>query len=270
MEDIFKFVNDESQSTQGGRFGLNEKAIVDNVQLLKTKDNNDYIKITFLIGDSEHNMFIFDVNKKSSLYLKGNRVQPGTKDHAIALRNKIKSVLATITHVLKAFGLNSEEFQKTLAKTPARSMIDYFKKGLKHCDSKKIQGKVVDIFLEYQTKIPKNSNKTYLQIPQYVYDGKFLIEHIEPVGKWNEIIDEREGLYYQDDSGNKHPFKRNAEYMASFKAKRQFLEGEDEPSSDSVKNILSSANELPAQPDIMEPRPDLSEDIENDDDGLPF
>ena len=82
----------------------------------------------------------------------------------------------------------------------------------------------MDVFLQYQWQIAEGQNKTYLEIPKNLKDGKFLCPAMP--GTFEEVRDAT-GLYYINRKDNTyHLFTRSSSYLSSNKAIRQTIEEE--------------------------------------------
>lgn len=93
----------------------------------------------------------------------------------------------------------------------------------------------LDMFCHWQWQPSGENTKTFLDLPKKMSYGRWLSPAIEPVGQWTEKRvanpdnSKPVALWYVDEAGNVHPFKRNGWFMNSNFAKQQNLGLPDEP-----------------------------------------
>jgi hypothetical protein len=221
---VFGTVNDTDESLKGksggGKFGLNHGNIT-KIEFTATagKDSGpgNAVDIWVQIGEREYRRRLYETT--TGLYGKKNvLIEPGQEGYAELYVEDMKQKMAVIVHAVKAIGVTQAQID-TIFTTPATSFTDWATK-ITSLVPAEFQKKPVDIFLEYQWEIGEDQDKTYPELPKNMKGGRFLDSSVAPVGKWNEVRDEK-GLHYKDDAGNIHPFDRSLAFMESNKGIQQ-------------------------------------------------
>jgi hypothetical protein len=139
-----------------------------------------------------------------------------------------KALSAVITQILKCFRTEADitaGFARPIANFRefieiTRSMLppNFFEVKL-------------DIFLQWQSKISNENDRTYLEIPQKINQGKFVVASVPPQG--GEWIEDRTAthLRYKDAAGNAHPFERGKWWMESSGCATQQTENTGAPAA---------------------------------------
>ena len=230
-------IDDEDSSLKGGdskygNFGLNQNCYFTKFEFNPNGGANgtnmEVIDLEIKIGEKDFRKRIFDVDPTKPLYgTNGQLLSPDSPEYLDAFIKAKKQISAVVIHAVKALGVTQEQIN-TAFQIPVSSFKEWITKiiSLLPADFKK---RPVDVFLQYQWKIAEGQNKTYLEIPKNLKDGKFLCPAIE--GTFKEVRDSK-GLYYFDESINKvHLFVRTASYLASNKAIRQTTEDDILPTN---------------------------------------
>lgn len=218
-------VNDTDESLKGksggGKFGLN----VGNVTKIEFLDNAgkdgaaaNAVDIHVQIGDREYRRRLYETT--GDLFgPKNTKVAPGEEGYDDLFYADMGQKIAVIKHTLKAVGVTDEQIAKVSATLDPTKIADGMK-ALVALAPAGFQTKPVDVFLEYQWEIAEDQDRTYPELPKNMKGGKFLIPSVTPVGKWTEVRDDK-GLHYSDDTGNVHPFDRDANFMEGNKGTQQ-------------------------------------------------
>lgn len=228
----FGFVDDTSeelQSKSGGKFGLNQGAFLTKLEYNPNaggKDNPtgaEAIDITVQIGDRDFMSRIFPTDKVFDS--KGNEItDKNSNEYRKAYNADWKQKNAMLVHILKS--VTTEENIKTALTRPINSFKEFGEivQGLVPADAK---SKPLDVFLEYQWQPSSGQDRTFLQLPRNMKGGYFIVPMMNPSsGAWTEVRDDK-GLHYEDAQGNRHVFKRDANFMEGPKA-NQIIEGEEQ------------------------------------------
>ena len=220
-------------SKSGGKFGLNTGNIVKfEYNGLAGKDNGpaDAIDITFMSLDKkEYRLRIYDIT--GSLYGPNNTQIASGESGYDALYEKEKTQReAVITHVVKALGGDEQSMNNAIAKG---NVVDFktWAEAITNSKPANFADFPVDAFVEYQYSIKDENKMTFLQLPQNMKGGRFLSQHIAPVGTWKSEPTADGGMRYIDDAQNEHPFVKSANFMQSPKANQIFLDANGEESS---------------------------------------
>src|SRR5690606_31964636 len=104
----------------------------------------------------------------------------------------------------------------------------------------------LDIFMQYQWQIRPGQNRTYLEIPQSMKNGKWLCTTMPDAGEWKEVRkkdpsdNDQKALIYTDEVGNIHPFTRYGRYVNGALANQQ-KNGDAEQQDAAAANIAQGA-----------------------------
>lgn len=231
FNEIFKAkdTDKELQGKSSGNFGLNAGV---NVVLLAYTDKagkkdaegnateGHAFDIHVQVKDREYRTRIYDLQGSDLYNAKNTLIKPGEEGYEALYKAEGSQRVAVIKHALKSVGVTDAQID---AMQPT-SFVDFFQKA-GALVPQGYQTKKADVFLEYQFT-PNDEGKTFLQLPRNMKGGPFLLPAIQPNGAWKEIRTEEEPLAYVDDSGAKHPFTRNENFMGSEKAIQQGVEGQ--------------------------------------------
>ena len=178
------------------------------------------LDVVFNINGKDKNYRVFPVKKA---YGKNN--VEVTDPNAPEFKDAVKNTNARISHILKA--LLPEDFVKTSLGRPFKGFKDY----CQHCMTilpKDFAERKLDIFMQFQWQISTGQNRTFLDIPTKMNQGKWLCAAVEPVGgDWKEVRKEspddkdQAALTYVDGAGNIHPFVKTGWFVNSNYAKLQ-------------------------------------------------
>lgn len=236
----YGYVNDEDAIRSGSNivFGLNTpcKLIkfgwIDNAG--KGGAAGEALDIVFDVNGTEKGYRMFPVTKA----YKGK--EEVTDPKSPEMQEAYKQFSAIITHILGCY-VPKDQITVAFAKKIA-SFQEYCKiaKGLLKKDA--VENTVLDIFFQFQWQMTGENNRTFLEIPRKMSNGRFLSKAVAPLnedgtpGEWKAVVkenptdSEKEALTYVDGAGNKHPFVRNGWFMNSNYAKVQKENGEDDDS----------------------------------------
>lgn len=225
---MFGYVNDNDEalvSKAAGKFGLN----TGNITLLafvtdagKDKTAGNAVDIHFTAGGKEYRRRMYEVT--GNLYSKsGEQIDSTHAEYAEAHKVATNQVLAVITHAVKAVGVTDEQLQKALSVPGITTFADWCRITLSLVPTD-YQTRLVDGFVQYQYSITQGQDKTFLELPKNMKQGRFLSPHIVPVGVWEEVRDV-DGLSYKDSAGNIHPFIKTASFLASDAAIQKTTKG---------------------------------------------
>jgi len=211
---------------EGGRFGLNENAHFTDFAIREDKNGNPYVAYTVRIGDREYYGSIFFPKYGDQLYHKGERIGTDHSEYAEQFKNRMKTAQRTLTHVLKAAGVNPKSLEEEFT-TPAKTLEEYLRRSIKYLPSN-YKEVPVDVFLQYGNPDP-NTGIKYLRIPRSIGYGFFIVPHVDPAGQWKEVRTDKK-LYYEDDNKILHPFKRSEFFLNSPHAHPSNVNNNEQPS----------------------------------------
>lgn len=239
-------IDDEDASLRGGggnygKFGLNQNCFFTKFEFNPNAGANgasmDAVDLSIQIGEKEFMKRIFDVDSNRQVYgPNGQLLNPGDRGFDEAIEKVKKQVSAVVIHAIKSLGVTQNEINAAFV-NPVNSFREWAIKliGLLPKDFTK---RPVDVFLQYQWQISEGQNKTYLEIPKNLKDGKFLCPAMP--GTFEEVRDAT-GLYYINRKDNTyHLFTRSSSYLSSNKAIRQTLE--EGTNSTNLNNETSQAS----------------------------
>lgn len=223
---VYGFKKDNSedlQSKSGATFGGNfGNCYLTGFELKDTSKEGDEermaIEVNVKVGDRDQKIWFNEINQA---YHEGEKVYPGDEGFEQE-RDKIAiQQNATIVHFLKAVGVTEETLENALGEG-----FDSFRPYAKKITSllpTGFENKPLDVFFEYQFDFKTNkdgdlNDKTYPTLPKNMKGGYFIVP-AQP-GNWKEVRD-GEGLHYENEKGDVHPFKRNQKFMDSNKGTQQ-------------------------------------------------
>ena len=212
-----------AQRKEGGVFGLNTKAKFDTIEVSESKNGNVYFRYVVKVKERTYNGALFDPTQGKVFY-NGKEIDPTHPDYEKAITSRITSTSRIVTHILKAAGVNPKSLEEEFKDNPASDFEEFLRRSLKYlpADYKDHQ---VDVFLQWMRR-PTKEGRRFLEIPDTLTYGYFVVKHVEPQGEWKE---ERtsEHLKYVDNEGNVHPIKRDSFFLSKPMAK--------DPSEDAEK-----------------------------------
>lgn len=128
-----------------------------------------------------------------------------------AMKDAKAELSQVITHILGCF-VDKDAIKAAFSK-PITSFKDYVKtaEGLLPAGYQEIP---LDIFMQYQWAIKGDNNRTYLELPKNMKQGKFLAKGT--TNDWKEVKTSK-SLRYVDSTDEKviHPFQRSEWWLAS-------------------------------------------------------
>lgn len=108
--------------------------------------------------------------------------------------------------------------------------------------------KPLDVFLQWQYQITNENDKTYLEFPKKIQQGKFICAAVAPInGEWKMVKTEEDGFYYEDGTKNKHPFFSRSKYFMDSNWFKQQKEGGSE-TSNALNNTNTNTGNTAASP----------------------
>lgn len=197
--------------------------------------DQDALEIIFEINGVEKSYRKFPVTKAYLKTKKGEPQQETTDPKHKAFIEAVDDLNSSVVHILRAF-VDNMTIEAALAKKIA-SFKDFcnITAGLLPAKYDEV---ALDIFLGYQWQMSTGRDKTYLDIPTKVKQGKWLCKEVPGIWEERKVPNPqektREALYYikvdkegkpvLDSEGKeiKHPFIRNGWYMLSNYANQQY------------------------------------------------
>lgn len=178
------------------------------------------LDIEFTIQDRENPVRYrkFPVTKA---YHEGQEI---TDPSHTAFKSAVADLNQVVSHILGCFS-DKEEIKKMMTSKPITSFKGFCQAAMA-CLPKNFSEKSLDIFFQYQWNISDGKDKTYLELPKNMKQGKFLAPATTNV--WQEIKTNK-SLKYVDstDPTIVHPFQRGEWFLNSNWANQQ-KEGGDE------------------------------------------
>jgi hypothetical protein len=184
---------------------------------------------------------IFEINGTEKSYRKfpivkafGKNNEEITDPNAPEFKEALGDFNAVITHILHTF------VDSGTLKASMQRRITSFKEYCQLCESilpKDYATIPLDIFMQYQWQLRGDQDRTFLEIPQKMKYGKWLVKAVTPVGSWkavktpNPADEDRAALIYKDDAGNIHPFVKTGWFVNSAFANQQKVASSDSSST---------------------------------------
>ena len=189
------------------KFGLNQKCRLIAFELRTgTKTNFAYIKIG--IGDKNVVTTNFNPDRvfvDNKLVFHKEKVEEAQKKNKEYLRSFIEPFVTP--------DIIDDEVK-------GKTSYDDYVKALVNCLPANSDEIDLDVFLQYQFTIQKDKDRTWLEVPRNLKQGKFLCKTIYADFKETRSDDEDFALEYDAD-GEKHPFYRSKWFMESNYASAQ-------------------------------------------------
>lgn len=233
FSNIFKIKDtDESLKAKSNsfNFGLNTGSITEFICKKTEKEGEEdlySVNITFSVGNDDKKIFL-GVTPGRKVFAGSEQLSPGEDGYDEALIADYIQSVAVIKHALKAVGVSDQVIENKINQLdPSPDAILDGIAELVALAPANMASKKVDAFLEWQWSIPKDKDRTFLTLPKNMKGGTFLVAHQAPVGKWTEVRTEKE-LHYVDNSGNKHAFTRDENFLSGNKGNQQTLKGNQE------------------------------------------
>ena len=235
-------INDTDESLKaksGGVFGLNQGNVTEFEYKDKNKDGetSHSVIIGVQIGDRTYRRFFY-FNADEKVYVKGELSDSSAEGYWEAYGAVLVQRIAVIKHALKAVGVTQQQIDQVVSQIDPSDIVGGVKMLLELLPGD-YKTKPVDVFLEYQWSIKKDQKETFLEVPDSMKGGIFLIPAVQPTGKWTEVRNE-DGLSYVDNAGSIHPISRSAGYLDSPRAEKQTLEGNAKTASNGFNSAASN------------------------------
>lgn len=214
--------SDELRTKSGGKFGLNQGVFLTKFELNKNagkdKSEQDALDIEVQVKDRAETSRIYPTDRVFDG--DGNEItDKNSKAYIDGYNEDWKHKNALIIHILKNF--RTDEEVRQAFSVPINSFADFINIAAGLLPNN-FASKPLDVFLEWQWTIPKGKDQTYLQLPNNMKGGAWLVPHMEAQGEWKEVVDAESGLKYVDsETGREHAFTRSANFMNSNKAQQQ-------------------------------------------------
>lgn len=199
---------------------------------------------------------IFNINGTEKSYRKFPVTQGFDKNNqavkdpnSAEFKEAVLTFNSVITHILHCY------MDETTLKAGLNRPIRSFKEFCEIAASllpKDFTTEKLDIFMQYQWNIRQGQNRTFLEIPNSMKNGKWLCKAMQPVGEWKEFKkdlvgladNDQNALYYADEAGNRHLFSRHGRYMKGNLANMQKTK-EAEQQDQAASNIAHNTNTPP-------------------------
>jgi hypothetical protein len=193
-----------------GSFGLNQGTLVSFDLVQDEQSSANYLHLVVKINESEYQKRFYE---PTQVYYSGVQID---KTHTEYEKQKDKAeddFSAAIVHIVEAF-VPRAKVDATLAPGIA-DFKDFANKMTNLVATSPDKDKPVDIFLQWQSKVV--NDKQYLEIPNRVGQGLFIVPHV--AGNFKE---NRDGgtLRYLNELGEVHPISRSAWFMDSANGKK--------------------------------------------------
>jgi hypothetical protein len=191
------------------KFGLNQNATAMPLEVVESKNGNEYLKLTVHLGEKKFYWFGFEVTRA------WDKDKDGWVEEGEVFEAALDELADSIFDILKAFGVPENEARWA----QDESYNDFIHRAAKLTKKKKA---VVDVFLEWEPKIREGQERTWLQLPKSARFGQFICQSIP--GEFAELntADDWEYLVYEDESEldeegkpYRHPFVRSNWFMNS-------------------------------------------------------
>lgn len=177
--------------------------------------------------------------------------QPVTDPNSSEFKEAVQTFNSVVTHILHCFVTSDDlrlAFNRPIPdfKTFCEIAASVLPKNFKEIK--------LDIFMQYQWSIRPGQNRTFLEIPSSMKNGKWLcVAQIPQAGtngpaEWKEFKKDIVGLadndsnalYYMDGAGNRHLFSRHGRYMKGNLAIQQ-KDGDAQAQDAAASNIAHQA-----------------------------
>jgi len=210
-------------------FGLNTGKLVKfeyNPNGGKGGSPKDVIDIAFTIGSSEVRSRIFDftpnwaLDKRVKEEKTGNYkyvpVQPGEQGYNDLVTEGKNKQIELLLDILIAAGVDEalkDHYKKTFVKKKHQQTFKEIAVFLSDIFKNKKPDSLLDIFLQYQTKLQTGNDRVFLELPRDEKYGKIITKHRE--GVFTKKVDDHGIHFMNSDTGEIHPFKRNVWYSTT-------------------------------------------------------
>ena len=193
--------------------------------------NNGVFAFSFNVkkGDSEYYGSIYEPKR---VYRSGKQLMETDEGYAQALEADMRQAMGAIVHVLKAAGLTELQLENAIKQKNPQNFREWVTTVTSIVPGNFME-KEVDFFLQYSWTIKTGQEKSYLELPNNLMSGAFLVPHV--AGNWTENTEN--GLSYTD-GNNVHPFTRTKKFMEGNNAKQQTIGGAAEAVS--TENAMKS------------------------------
>lgn len=227
----YGYQDDEVAQGNGVKFGLNQSALrLAKFEWIpnggKNGEEKEALDIQFQVIGSDRTISYrkFPVTKA---FDKANGNVEVTDPNHPAIKEAQAELSAVIVHILGCF-VSKDTIKNAFAR-PINSFKEYVKiaEGLLPAD---FAQRPLDVFFQYQWQISGERDRTYLELPKNMKQGKWLAPGTET--EWNEVRTPKL-LKYVDPANaeNIHPFQRGEFFLDSNWAKQQKTGGDAAPAA---------------------------------------
>jgi hypothetical protein len=180
---------------------------------------------------------VFNINGTEKSYRKFPVTKAFGKDNvevtdpnAPEMKEAMSDFNSVIVHILHCF-MDGDSIKAAMS-VPIKDFKHYCQIAMSILP-KTYKDTALDIFLQWGWQLRDNQEKTYLEIPARMKQGKWLCVAQAPISStsWKEVRTEnpadtvREALIYVDGANNKHQFIKNGWFMNSNFAHQQRTDG---------------------------------------------
>lgn len=224
---MYGFQNSEEVSqngSTGGKFGLNSGALVTKFEFNpnggKDSTPQDCLDFTVQIGEKEFRQRFFPFTKT---FKGGAEITDPTNED---FKSGLALYLAALTDIVVCFV--PETTLKTALAQPIADFKGYAETLVRLVKSNPQWDKTkVDVFLQYSWSIKNSNDKTYLELPNNVKHGSYIVP---TQGVGFKLVD-GESIKYVNEAGALHPIKRSTWFAESAFANQQVTETSSTASS---------------------------------------
>jgi hypothetical protein len=220
---MYGYTTDEVKQATFG-FGLNAgTTILKKFEWIpnggKEGAEGEALEIIFNIGGTDKSYRKFPITQGF-----GKNGEVITDPNSSEFKEAVQTFNSVITHILHCF-VDTEKMQKAM-NVPIRSFKEFCTIAA-NLLPKNFNEIKLDIFMQYQWQIRSGQNRTFLEIPSSMKNGKWLCVAVPPVGEWKEVRkkdpsdNDQKALTYVDEAGNVHPFTRYGRYVNGNLANQQ-------------------------------------------------
>lgn len=201
---------------------------------------------------------IFTINGTDKSYRKfpvtqgfGKKGEVITDPNSAEFKEAVNTLNTVIVHILHCF-VDTSVIQKAMS-VPIASFKQFCSIAASVLP-KNFNEIPLDIFMQYQWKIGTGQNRTFLEIPSSMKNGKWLCPAIKPLpdkdgnnAEWKEVRKkepadgDQKALIYVDGANNVHTFTRYGRYMNGNLANQQKSE-EAQQEEAAASNISQSGS----------------------------
>lgn len=216
---MYKF--EENNDKDFGHFGLNQnckvKSFVYNPNGGKDNTPAECMDLTVSVEGTEYKSRFFPVSK---VYSKGSELtDKNSEEYKKVFEREVKMLSATLCSIAECF-IPKETLQKTLSAGFAdfKAFATALENLVKAANYTNIP---VDVFLQYQRKVVPGKTRAYLELPNSVRYGRFVVS----AQKGNFVEKKTEtSIKYLNENNEEHPINRGKYFVESAHTNRIVLD----------------------------------------------